>query len=315
MRFNRPLTLLFIFFVICFSCLAQYKPFDLKNIYWSLHLCKTTDNTDPKTLNYNNEVSYRICNDTVVMNGLKYRTIYQKTFQYKSNGTPYPGNYYAYGYLRQDSVLKRTYLRMPEWDKDSLLMDYNLKVGDVINRGYYYYAALQSQCNTSWTIKRIGNLTLGMGIHAKVFFTDTSKNSAFFAEGAGHCYGMFHNNFSFYPFGEKYCLPVKYCSAVTAANLTSPCNFNQEKENEEIPDKSIFEVYPTSDEGTFSIKSLVMFTEFEVRDVYGNLKLKQKTKPTDFFEYKTSILNRGYYFIKITLKNKLEIITNLVVAE
>ncbi len=308
------------FFLASFLCLISfysraqfYNPYDLKNIYWLVQLCKSNDGSNPINGRYINEMNYMICNDTVIIKNKKYRTIYQKTFQYGLDLTPYPGNYYTYGYLRQDSVLKRSYLYLDEWGKDSLLMDYNLKVGDEINRGYYYHATVNANCKTSWLIQKIGFKGLGTGITAKVFYTDTTGAQSFFVEGAAHPYGVFHNKFSFYPLGEKFCKPSGYCSNINAVYLTPNCKFNMVKVPEKGLDKNILEVFTDSTRIGFSIRSLMPFTEIELVDVYGNSILNEKTKPTDYFQNTSAMLKPGCFIFKIRLNNKQVITTKIII--
>ncbi len=301
--------------VLKFNLPAQlYKPYNLKNIYWLVQLCKSTDGSNPINGRYINEMNYMICNDTVIINNLKYRTIYQKSFQYDVNVNPFPGNYAPYGYLRQDSVLKRSWLYLPEWGKDTLLMDYNLKVGDVINRGYYYHATVNANCNTSWKIVKVGFKDLGTGINAKVFYTDTTGRQAFFVEGAAHPYGVFHNKYNFFPLGEKYCLPVGYCSNINAVYLTPHCKFNMVPVTERAPDKTTLEVFTDSTKTGFAIRSLIPFTEIELVDVYNNTIIKTSTPPTDYYVNKTLFLKPGCFLFKVRLKNKLVVVTKFVIA-
>lgn len=285
------------FFCICILNAQNYKPFDLKNIEWELYNSYIVNNGGQQNL-YSYYIYYKVCNDTVffengVLKPQRYRTVYQRylghvtpPLTFTSSGTN--TGFYLYGYLRQDSVMKRTYLRKPGETKDSLIMDYNLNVGDTIKRGHYKNNAF----NQLLIVKKIANV-IHAGTPVKAFYTDTLSDSYYFIEGLGHPYGVFGNNGS-----EVYFAAIENICWLTGIKSSTNCDLTIGI-NEIKTEKSSIQIFPNPNKGIFEIKTEKEFDEIEVLDIFGRVIFSEKNISSNNYLFKQNSLCEGSYFLKI----------------
>jgi hypothetical protein len=128
-------------------------------------------------------------------------------------------------------------------------MDYNLNVGDTIKRGHYYFSTFWgTSCVSSWTIKKIGNLIIGNGLTAKVFYTDTLNGlPSYLIEGAGHPFGIFISDL------ERYCLPFEYCADLSQVKNENSCVLTVGFQENNLL-KTISRIFPNPSMESFKIQ-------------------------------------------------------------
>ncbi len=168
----------------------SFNPFNLSDTEWSIGLC---DGNQPPNYYTGN---YKLCGDTL-LGSAKYKKIF---FSLLPAGNNQPG-YNLYGFFRQDSILKCNYLRLPTWTKDSLLMNYNLNVGDTVKKGHYAHVNYSQNA----IIVKTDSIPIN-GKKIRILYTDTTVDlncnsgdqylgnlytGIFFVEGLGHYYGIF----------------------------------------------------------------------------------------------------------------------------
>ncbi len=127
--------LIFILFVVSLVSHAQfnvYHPFPDSNAYWG-----EENKVFPGTGNVLdiNEFGYKLYGDTVI-NGLIYHKLYQVggfSGTSQGGGTLYHSMGY-YGAIREDTMRHIYFLSSSAGNKDSLLYDFNLKVGDTLRQ-------------------------------------------------------------------------------------------------------------------------------------------------------------------------------------
>ena len=299
--------LVFIPLVIFFSLIkAQtYKPFDIKNTQWDVFICKNVGGpSNNPNIDYN-DTKYIICNDTIVFNTKSYRSIYIQQHLYTNysmvNST---SSLSLYGYFRQDSVLKRSYLKLPSWANDSLLLDYNLQLGDTIKRGLYYQASTSfSNCNAVWVIKKIKLKTFGT-IIAKCFYTDTvgsGGSNTYFIEGAGHNNGIFINPF----YGETYCKIFNYCSNMGNINMLSNCMGIINRVSTVTNESFKLTIYPKPANEVINVELGMLAStgsatnyKIEITDALGEVLLNQ-IATTNYITININNFNSGIYFVNL----------------
>lgn len=291
-----------------------YKPFDLKNMQWDVTLCTNLGfSTNAPHLQYDN-VTYNICSDSVIINNIRYKPIYFKKHTYTNFPpiTNYTTPYSLYGYLRQDSILKRTYLRLINWNVDSLLMDYNLSVGDTVKRGFYFYSKQNSSsCYTSWDIKKIKVQNIGYNIMAKCFYTDTANSSAYFIEGAGHSFGIFKSPGTFY---ETYCAPFENCNDLQYIQNSTNCLSLVNSVYELDITKPSLKIYPNPIEnGNFTLTSDQEFNCYQIVDITGRIIESKKFTSKTTIEINSDKLNSGYYFVSTNLNGNSRSVLKVIV--
>ncbi len=126
---------------------------------------------------------YKIYGDTVYGSYI-YKKVYygSKLYFLGSTGCPpfscvkpsAPDSFSFYGFFRQDTLTKSNYFRWLTSSSDSLLVSYNLHVGDTIKRGHYARATY-----SAFPIVRKIDSILVEGRKVKTFHTDTTTIPAY----------------------------------------------------------------------------------------------------------------------------------------
>lgn len=318
---------IFAFIFIFFNSLRSqtYNPFNIKNKEYSLSIChKVGGGYGQYTQIQYDDRWYTICDDSVIINTKKYKTIYSKIHSYGnySANNIYSG-YYLYGYFRQDSILKRSYLLLPSWTTDSLILDYNLQVGDTVKRGFYYFNTIQNSGIgnlINWKILKIQNKNI-YGSTIRCFYTDTSNmgTASYFMEGLGHTWGLFLNSGT----AETYCWPFERCSNINSIQTLSNCIslVNTLTDNENI--NSEIKIYPSPTNEYLNIEldlnSQVKITDPDskiiILNVFGQTIFEDNLIDiADKKSIDTRNFNNGIYYFILKNKNSTTYIKHFVVT-
>ncbi len=284
------------------------KPFNLDNVDWEIISCGWNSSPPPTWYSFNH---YKLCGDSIYQ-GITYKRIFQGSVTVPAilggqpSNPPYPTLYYFYGLFRQDSILKRNYLLLPSWNNDSLLMDYNLNVGDTIKGGLYYYQATGAGCTPLLlTVVKIDSVTV-RNQKFKVFYTDSMggtylnlwRKGYFFIEGLGHLNGIFEYG----GFDEYYCHPFEHCPGVDSMVFNAPCN-NLAGIKATKGNGFTISVFPNPTNKTLNIQleswNGVREGSIKIVNIMGEELIAEEIKKPDF-EIDVSALPNGIYFLKIT---------------
>lgn len=163
---------------------GTYTPFPSKAIWQEYEYQMGRDVTgNPRV------VFYKTLGDTLI-DGKVYTKLQRK--EIRKDLTIYDSAYY--GAFRQDIPNKKVYLRLKNWLTDSLLYDFNLKVGDKV-KGWFIFRNFPK--NREFNISKIGNGILADGRPYNYYvidFTDLEppyeSNSIAIREGIGSQIGF-----------------------------------------------------------------------------------------------------------------------------
>jgi hypothetical protein len=182
---QRLLPLLFLNLLCCLlAAQPVVNPLQLNDAEW--RVSKVTGGPGMPSNDY--LYFYKLCGDSTI-NGRVYKRVFAASHNVNT-GPPTSLSYHPDGFFRQDPVTKRSYYRLPP-QGDSLIMDYNLQVGDTI-KGGYYSQGLYSQN----IILKIDSIQLPTGgPKHKAFYTDTTIGAfnppgIWFLEGVGNVCGF-----------------------------------------------------------------------------------------------------------------------------
>jgi len=267
-----------------------FHPFKLTDTEWSISLCD--DNQPP---NYYTQY-YKLCGDTQV-GQVNYKKVF---YALLPQGATTP-SFSFYGLFRQDSVLKRNYIRWPGWSNDSLLMDYSLDVGDTIKTGHY---ALMNTIGS--VILKTDSIIVG-GNKVSILYTDTVGgtlcanypylgnyyNGSFFLEGLGHYYGMFITKGYFQ--WETYNCPFEYCDAVGGINFNSGCSGLSVEVSEHSP---IITMSPIPTDGKLILWTSTNIEDILLTDILGKpVEVIFEEERNGTLEIDLGNFSRGIYFL------------------
>lgn len=175
-----------------FGSYAQgYIPFPETNAKWVTNIYYSEPQMKLGSYCYDSHME--TIGDTI-MNGLKY-------IKLKETKVSYSAAWFAcftqvdtitssfYGWIRNDTINKKVYFRKRNWNKDTLLYDFSLKIGDTLNDTYLLNNYTQLNLYTVDTIK---NYVIG-GINRKVYFIDEGDYilTDSIIEGIGNSKGIF----------------------------------------------------------------------------------------------------------------------------
>lgn len=276
-----------------------YHPFPESNAIWSVYY---SDQCWPFYRYYTEEYQYTLGKDTII-DKYTYKKIYESGFYHDRNcsGDYTPHYFYSYaGGLRQDTINKKVYFRYNS-DHDSILYDFNKKVGDTI---FQASIAIPSKVYKI-VISYIDSVLVGSS-YRKQFHLDSCSYTMI--EGIGNTSGLleplrydeiggvswnlicFQHNSDIYP------------DTLTACKTT--------KVNEIINKNSQINIYPNPTDGLINIKTDLKNYKIEITDLTGRIIYKSANS-----EKKINLSNKpdGICFIRIIQNNTILKTSKLII--
>lgn len=297
MRRQKPYTVSILLLLVTLCSTAQHSinALQLDSGYWKVN--KITGGPSGPGPSYN--YYYKLCGDTTI-NSIPYKRLFAAIENL--NGPPQALIYQPHGYFRQDPVTKCSYFRQMTVNTDSLIMDYNLNVGDTIKRGFYSSGLSQ---NMSVIIKT-DSLILG-NIRHKVLYTDTTLNAFYppgvwFLEGVGNVCG----------FLEPITIPL-------SGYATFLQNFDQSYSCDDLASiqdlqgmKNLF-VYPNPVSNELHVATPLFVSKLIISNAAGK-QLKVFTPGTDFREFSVPVseLSRGIYYSRFVFTDGSSITSSFI---
>jgi Secretion system C-terminal sorting domain len=290
--------LLFIFFFISFGLFAQtntYQPFPEDSALWIVVWARQSSALPNREL--------YIMNGDTLIGGKLYNKLYRERNIYVGPvSAPIVLSPYAYlGALRQEIINKKVYWRGANMLSDTLLYNFNLKVGDTLPRTYLQVSGMYPAVVTS--IRD----TLMDKLHSKRYTFKTSSLAGHLIEGVGSDCGVFE----LAPYWEG----GNYLTCFKTHNLSAPdgvwapyssCGFynfptgvnNKEKNSMDI------EIYPNPSTGIFTIYSSEKF-QFSAYDILGRSILQPVNSLSPSTILDLSPYPKGVYLLSIKTKEKI----------
>src|ERR1700741_1013453 len=234
----------------------------------------------------NYDYYYKLCGDTLI-NGMPYKRVFAAIHNVMS-GPPQSLVFQPHGDFRQDSLAKRSYYHQMSVNTDSLIMDYNLNLGDTIKGGFYSYMLPP---NLSVIVK-IDSVVFG-SIKHKVLFTDTvmgisNPAGIWFLEGVGNVCG----------FLEPIVIPLSgygtFLQSFTENYSCSDVSSIQDLQGS----KGLF-VYPNPVVSELHVSTPLFIRNMIVYDITGK-KVKEFTAEHDVnvFSLPVTELEKGVYYTR-----------------
>ena len=290
----KKVLLLFILGTMSLGYFAQtYEPFPTSNASWiDIVFC--------------DEHHYELVGDTVV-NGVVYRGVYLniKAYTQGATGCSNTNSFSIYGYyagaFRNDSVNKRIYFLPPNHNRDTLLYDFNLFVGDTLPISY---KRIHNQSNVPLVVSRVDSIFLGGIFRRRLTFNNCSifnTDSLRLIEGIGSNQGLLgdYNICDPWQTGILYCFTNNgqnvYTNTVGTCQLITGLNTNKISESElEV------RISPNPTKGIINIESELNIETLEVHSLAGNLLFT--LTPLSIATAVELPNAPGVYFIKVHLK-------------
>jgi hypothetical protein len=215
----------FLYFIFSNLCYANaqtyiYHPFPDSSATWRVD---EIDSSFPFGSAYSFFEIY-IEGDTIASNGMTYHKLYIEGDFYV-NTQNYFSEKFLFGVLWQDTSVKKVFYRETSsincFTCDSLLYDFNMQIGDILNNNIYFH-----QSGTPMTIYSIDSIFLNDGYRKRFNLANLNMTPTgeFIIEGIGSSLGGFyqyeyfeqyrqlvcfeHNDSTIFPFNSGPCKPI-----------------------------------------------------------------------------------------------------------
>jgi hypothetical protein len=294
--------LLLIFLSFSFRLFAQpnaYRPFPEDSALWIVDW--VTPHNNPPILR-----DVYIMHGDTIFNNVSYNKIYKESnvYNYPYGPSTVSSAYKYIGAMRQDSTNKKVFFRSDTMSTDTLLYNFNLKIGDTLSATYL---KLGSGMFNPVVVTNIKD-TLINGIHHNRFIFNHSSIYGNLIEGVGSDCGLFEMGAHFEGGPSMNCFkthdisPIQLIGVDTHGNYhygQYPCGYyfsiSTGVRNEESGSFQ-FELSPNPSTGLIAINSSEKF-QYSVYDVFGRLVLES----TDINQ--RTFLNlsgypKGIYFVR-----------------
>ena len=220
------------------------------------------------------------------------------------------------GAIRQDTILKKVYIILPDSTHEILFYDFNLNIGDTLLPS----AVSLSENNY---VSKIDSILVGGQFHKRfwLWFVGTTpptlSDSGYVSiiEGIGSTYGLFY---PLEPSFENTCglTCVKINSVSVYPSTATTCVSLATNINKKIKNIS-FQIYPNpfSTQTTIQVDEVLKDATLTIFNLFG-----QKVKQTKNISGKTITLNRdnlpsGLYFIRLIQSDKTFITERFVITD
>jgi hypothetical protein len=291
--------LLLIFISVSFRLSAQtnvYHPFPEDTALWIVSWTQQNNNPIQRDL--------YIMNGDTLINGMSYNKIYIAHGVYNGPfSTPHSSSLYL-GAMRQDKANKKVYYKNANMKSDTLLYDFNLKVGDVLPATYLTVGG--SMNNPKPIVTSIKD-TLINGLHYNRFTFNSSSIYGHLIDGIGSDCGLFQMTAHWEGGPTLSCFKTHNISAADSPpGLYSACGFyyfptgiyNEQGNNFPI------KLSPNPSTGIFNINSPEKL-QYSVHDVLGREIFQTVTPPVQSTTLDLSIYPKGIYFVVGKFEEKI----------
>jgi hypothetical protein len=305
--------------LLSFSQAKIYHKFPTANAAWS----ETADNYIPEQGDESCSHYQNVITGDTVVGSFTYHKLRSSGIYYDYGHCDEPAQYYTPSYFnnylgayREDTINKEVFFLQPNKAKDTLLYDFNLKLGDTLPLSY-------TNNETVNTIALVDSVLVGNKYHKRFGITSPnwgagiSPNYVYLIEGIGSTFGLLG---SLHPLAEVPDATTLECfmqnGATVYPDTNTTCLMVSIKENE-MPDMEKSKVYPDPFNNNTEISFYRTYENatVEIYDILG--------KPIEQFEYfnckKISFdrgnLNSGLYFLKITFDKKSYEIKKIIISD
>ncbi len=287
-------------FTFCKAQFNVYHPFPDSNAAWgetSYWLCMTCNPIDVG----HNEFDYYVRGDTVV-NGKTYSKLnISGGIEYDDLGsTVYQCYNYLFCLLRNDTLSRKVYASFkPNYGKDTLLYDFNLKVGDTLPMSY-------SNISNNFFVCSIDSILVG-STYRKQFIISQDSVSIYWAfdsitEGIGSWLGLMED---IYPPFEGGC-NINCFEDSTIVFPAGGCTIFHTCPESAIhaigKPQTTISVYPSPSAGVFTMRSSVVSGKWsvEVYNILGeNVYSTNYLPPTNHYSLDLSAQPDGIYLYRV----------------
>lgn len=304
--------------LLSFSQAKIYHKFPTANAAWSERSAYYIPEGDAQCNFYQNVIT----GDTVV-GSFTYHEI-QSSGNYYDYGhcgeqdQYYTPSYYSQyiGAYREDTINKEVFFLQPNKAKDTLLYDFNLKLGDTLPLGY------NNNNQPIIIVSLVDSVLVGDKYHKRFGITGpgwggVDSNYVYLIEGIGSTFGLLGQLHPLWEVPDGSTLECFMQNGATVYPDTNTiCLMVSIKENE-MPDMEKSKVYPNPFNNNTEISFYRTYENatVEIYDILG--------KPIEQFEYfnckKISFdrgnLNSGLYFLKITFDKKNYEIKKIIISD
>jgi len=289
--------LLFFTIALNFILIAQsYVPFPTTNAYWQ------ENRWDALGGAFCEDIQVDILGDTLI-SSTTYHILREsrvtKNFDAGCVDSTSRFNQRIIGYFRNDIPNKKVWIRLPNASEETLLYDFDLKVGDTLPNTLFHKAGLDSSLGI---VVNVDTVNYG-GIDRKRFLIDGfNPIDIYLIEGIGNTKGFTDD---FYPYGigsGRSLLCLRENDVTVYPDASTSCNFIVD-----IDDISSFKeakrIYPNPTHDIIRISNIKGVKEIELMDIQGKLIQLLDVKSQ---EWKLPE-QEGIYIVRIKLKDGEEI--------
>ncbi len=248
---------------------------------------------------------YLSTGDTIV-NGKKYQKLWKKgsTHIYTSDGkcdntTPLLSKSDEYvGAYWEDTILKKVYFIPKSSTQDTLLFDFNLKVGDTLRT---FITA-----NMPFKVLKLDSALIG-SVYRKTWSIENPSKDATMIEGVGSNFGLL----------EELLRPIEGRSFLNCLSDSNEIRYPGYKPSSSCPmltnsilpiqSPLLFQVYPNPSNGTISIKTSEDYSIIKIYNSLGQIVINSDTNS----DYSISHLHKGIYYLKL-LNEKINATQKLI---
>jgi len=266
-----------------------YKPFpESIGTYW-------TDFEDVNGLQQSYHYQYQITKDTLI-NSKVYQKL-QRTTRHEiyHSGSNVSYSKETFGYLRNDSLNKKVYVRLKDSTSDVLFYDFDLQVGDTLKGTFFNNSTTILNYNQ---VDSIGFIRISSNLH-RVFFFNRNCNTDTLIEGVGWNTGAFMESIPCFLAAtyDLECLSVNGNSYYPDSSYSCDLITGIKDNRLLIQDRTI--VFPNPIHETFQIDSPIAFENIQLYNNKGQMikSLSPKKK------YWSLDVTSGIYFLRFETKD------------
>jgi hypothetical protein len=240
--------------------------------------------------------TYQLAGDTSI-NGLTYHKLLHY-YAYYDNCSPYYFTDIGTEYIRQDVSQKKVWWFFPGTQRDTILYDFNLNVGDTITAALEYWAA-----GTSFIVSSIDSILINGNYRKRFNYFPQGMQTCFasMVEGIGGLHGLKFipsNCFEYFPYLTRFVQDSQVL--YTDSFFTSLCYDFVASVNENIEEShEKFSPNPFHLATTLELNGKLENVVLIVYDSFGQQVKRQKIN-SQSTTINRDRLNAGIYFYQIT---------------
>lgn len=294
-----------------------YHPFPTHDAIWKEEIHSYIPQTTAMSCkHYQNEIA----GDTTVGSYL-YHKLRSRGYSwpYWYCGNPYYTPAYFDGYIgafRQDSALKKVYFLQPGQATDTLLLDFDLHLGDTLPKTYNNY-------QTGFLTVTLVDSVLINGSYRRRFgisgygFGGPDTNFVYLVEGIGSTFGLInliHTSWEVPNGSSLECFMLNGLTVYPDTGFNCSLVSINEYERNASPEVTI-SPNPFSNSTQISLNRNYQNISLELYDIQGKLMMQNEYADCDKIILNRNGLNNGMYFLRITLDGKWVETRKMLVSE